>query len=218
MSIRTVKCPRCGTGANVPAGMANVKCGSCGSIWNVNNPGSASETSPAAKRDAGSKNSSGGSASKQQTTLIVGIAGVLAVLATIGIAVAFFVNGSTQPAAEMPVTPPPPAPVPTIAMAPTDATPTYREVDLPESTRQEIYFDYRKLVESSTEKKIMILKDSPVNKSLQSMLGKTVDREITHFSLIHKITEEDVRQIIAEGDAKKWPGSRPPETESADAK
>lgn len=49
------------------------------------------------------------------------------------------------------------------------------------------------------------------------MLGKTVDCEITHFSLIHEITEEDVRQIIAEGDAKQWPGSRPPETETADA-
>ena len=56
----------------------------------------------------------------------------------------------------------------------------------------------------------MILKDSPVNKALQSTLGKINDREVTHFSLIHKITEEDVMQIVAEGDAKQWPGSRPP--------
>ena len=79
---------------------------------------------------------------------------------------------------------------------------------MPESTRKTIYLDYRKLVGSSTEKKVMIMKESPVNKGLQGMLGKTVDREITHFSLIHQISEDDVRQIIAEGDAKQWPGAR----------
>jgi len=45
---------------------------------------------------------------------------------------------------------------------------------------------------------------------LQETLEKVVDREITHFALIYKVTEDDIMQIVAEGDAKKWPGSKKP--------
>ena len=36
MPVQRVSCPTCGTAANVPAGMASVKCPSCGQVWTVN--------------------------------------------------------------------------------------------------------------------------------------------------------------------------------------
>ena len=209
MSVRTVKCPGCGATSNVPVGMANVKCGSCGMIWNVNQPAAARVSRSTAQ---GSPKASS-SANNHVAFLAAGIGGLLGVLALVGVAIAFFVRSSPEPLAEPAPPPAPVAPPAVTAQAtPKPPVPTYREVDLPESLRKGIYLDYRKLVGSSTEKKVMIMKDSPVNQSLQSMLGKTVDREITHFSLIHKISEDDVRQIIAEGDAKKWPGAREDQT------
>tara|TARA_R110002049_G_scaffold72490_7_gene187590 strand:- start:173153 stop:173752 length:600 start_codon:yes stop_codon:yes gene_type:complete len=197
--------------------MANIKCGSCGAIWNVNNPAASSAATQASSRKpqrSTLKNSSSDSANSHMKVLAISIGGLLVLLALVGIGIAMFVSGSPEPVAE-PIAQPQP---PTVAAAPkpvpVQTAPTFREVDLPESTRQAIYLDYRKLVESSTEKKVMIMKESPVNKSLQNMLGKTVDREIVHFALIHKISEDDVLQIIAEGDAKQWPGSRAPEQET----
>ena len=191
MSIRRVTCPSCHASANVMATMTNIKCPSCGAVWDVNNPVAAKPA--AAEPDT---ESSG----ETNVPLIAGLAGVVVFLAIAGLAIIFLLPTKDQQA---------PAEV---EAAPSDTqVATYREVKLPESTRQKIYFDYRRMVASSTEAKLLIPKGSPVQVRLQETLEKVVDREITHFALIYKVTEEDIMQIVAEGDAKKWPGSKKPE-------
>ena len=208
MSIRSVNCPKCGTAANIPAAMTNVRCSSCGTVWNVNQPTAATPASSPSRTS--SEDDSGGSASQHQLALFAGVGSVLALLAIAGIAIAFFVGVPEEPAPE-PVVQKPVQPVAVVEEPPVEVEPNYREVKLPESTRKLIYREYRMLVSSSTEKKIPVMKGSPVERTLSHTLGKTVDREITHWALIHNITEDDVMQIVAEGDAKRWPGSRKPD-------
>ena len=217
MSIRHVKCPACGTGANVPLNIANVKCTSCGAVWNPSQASSATRSAaPAAVKTVSRQGVSG----KLPLGLIAAIGGVIAMLFVIGVAAAIFISREDDVPPPTPVNPvtrvPPTTPAPVVVQQETDAAPAYREVDLPESTRKQIYLDYRRLVGSSTEKKIMIMKGSPVGQSVQGMLEQTVDREISHFSSIHNISREDIFQIVAEGDAKEWPGARTLETEISD--
>ena len=199
MSIRRVNCPACKAAANIPATMTNVKCPSCGQVWNVNNPDAAAPRAKS-KATAEDESSNGGNAA-----MVAVISGAVVLLAIAGIALVLFLPDAAKEPPEAPTS------SEVVTAEPTaDEPPSYREVDLPESTRQKIYSDYRRMAMSSIEKKLMIPKDSPVRNSVEGMLTKTVDREITHFALVYKISEEDVMQIVAEGDAKQWPGSRKP--------
>jgi hypothetical protein len=188
MSIRRVTCPSCHASANVMATMTNIKCPSCGAVWDVNNPVA---VKPAAAEQAEEPSSD------SHVPLIAGLAGVVVFLAIAGLAIIFLLP-----------TKDPPAPSQVDAVPSDTAVATYREVKLPESTRQKIYFDYRRMVASSTEAKLLIPKGSPVQVRLQETLETIVQREITHFALIYKVSEDDIMQIVAEGDAKKWPGSK----------
>ncbi len=99
---------------------------------------------------------------------------------------------------------PPPKSVPVVQQTqPVNAEP-YREIALPESTRQQIYHDYRQAAGSTVEKQVPIPKDSAVRGALGRTLGQTLDREITLHASIHNISEDDVKEIIKEGNAKQW--------------
>ncbi len=198
MSIRRVNCPACKAAANIPATMTNVKCPSCGQVWNVNNPEAAAPAARRPKATAQAKGSNGGNAA-----VIAVVSGAVVLLAIVGIALVLFLPQADKEPAEKPASSEIATAEPAVVQPP-----SYREVDLPESTRRKIYSDYRRMAMSSIEKKLMIPKDSPVRNSVEGMLTKTVDREITHFALENNISEEDVMQIVAEGDAKQWPGSR----------
>ena len=195
MSVRRVTCPSCNASANVMPTMTNIKCPSCGAVWNVNNP-------VAKKPQAANQSETDDSSDEPNIALFAGIGGgAIVLLAIVGMSIAFSLptkeKKQSEPAAETVAAEEPPA--------------DFRVVTkLSEKTRQEIYFDYRRMAASSIEKKVFVAKDSPVGKALDDMLHKTVDREITHFSLIHNVTEDDIMQIVAEGDAKKWPGSKKP--------
>ena len=199
MSIRRVNCPACKSVANVPATMTDIKCPSCGQVWNVNQPQAAAPTStPASSDNRGNSNAA----------VFAGVAGAVVMLAILGISIALFLPGTEDTKPQDPVSN---TASEEVEVAVVEGPPSYREVDLPESTRQKIYWDYRLMAKSSIEKKLMIPKDSPVRSSVEGMLQKTVDREIKHFSLLYNISEDDVMQIVAEGDAKQWPGSKKPE-------
>ncbi len=202
MSIRRIHCPACNATANVPATMTNIKCPSCGHVWNVNQP-----SAPAASRTHPTDTDEAGNGANAAVFTVV--AGAVVLLAIAGILLVLFLPGEDQGAATPDVDA-------VQSAAPSDpAVASYREVDLPEETRKKIYYDYRRMAKSSIEKKLPVPKDSPVRKSVEGMLRKTADREVTHFALLHNISEEDVMQIVAEGDAKQWPGSKKPAVKPA---
>ncbi|MCA9136087.1 MAG: hypothetical protein KDB00_04995 [Planctomycetales bacterium] len=209
MSIKTVVCPRCGTSMNVAASMASTKCQSCGNVF----PITAAGASPAAAqvgRQSGSQpsrtknESDGGAKATPGQWIVVGGVAAAALIGLILLTVLRTGGGDDVPAEK------PEVPMRTQASVVEDLdlkegeTPTFRVVNLPESTRQSIYRDYKRMIESSFGSTKKIPKSGVAGQSLNKMLGSTVDRDVTQMALIHKISEEDIAQIYAEGEAKGW--------------
>ena len=201
MSIKRVVCPGCQQSLNVPASMASTKCPACGTVFSPANPNASAPAAPQtplpesnAPRDEG----------KMVQWLV---AGAVATLAVVGLILLTFLraapkddaadqaaagNIADQPAAEKPIE------------TPIDIPDTYEVVDLPESTRKSIYHDYQQMIGSSFGKARKIPKSGAAGKALRGMLTSTVEREIKHMALIHNVSEDDILQIVAEGDAKDW--------------
>lgn len=202
MSVRRVNCPSCNAALNVPATMANIRCSQCSTVWDVNNPPSVkaapksqekgSETATPKKRSEASK--------RRQAAMIAVAGSFFTFLALAAIAAIMFTGGEKPTPAE---------PEPQIAIAEQTIDPgDYRVVKLPESTRRNIYRDYRLTAGSSVEKKVMVPKDSVAAQTLGKTMNALVNREVTHLALLNNITDDDVMQIVAEGNAKGWPPQR----------
>ncbi|WP_419189168.1 hypothetical protein [Stieleria marina] len=175
--------------------MANVKCSQCGTVWDVNNP---PKSKPAAQpaTDSTPTPKTKSAASKRRQTAMIALAGSLfSLLALAGLGIILFTGGDEPQQEQAP---------PVVAEAPVEKG-TYRIVKLPESTRKKIYHDYRLASGSSVEKKVMVTKDSVAAKTLGKTMNLIMDREVTHMALLNNISEEDVMQIVAEGNAEGWP-------------
>lgn len=198
MSVQRVTCPNCRTTSNVLATMTQVQCPQCGAVFNarVPSPAPVAQAAPAESADA-----SDGDDYKEYYPMIAGIIGLLVLmLVIVGVSISISFKEKQETAAQI------------AAMEAKAAeeerkrleNPQYRIVKLPESSRMRLYLDYRRLAGSSIEKKILLQKESKARKDLDNMLAAIVKREITHFALEYNITEDDVYQIIAEGDHKQW--------------
>jgi ribosomal protein S27E len=197
MSIRQVNCPGCGAAANVPAALTNIKCPSCATVWNVNNPGAA-QLSPDARRAQPKPVSEDERQSSANLAIVGGLIGAgMFLLAIIGLGIVVL-NRDSKPAA---------------ASAAVEETikprepEEYRVVDLPEPTRKRIYDDYRKVARTTVEKPLAVPQGTKIRQDLEVMLQKTFDRELMRFAALHDITVDDVKEVIKEGDAKAWDGS-----------
>jgi predicted RNA-binding Zn-ribbon protein involved in translation (DUF1610 family) len=194
MSIRSVTCPGCGAAANVPATMASARCPACGMVWNINQPNESKRSSAAGPPTQSTDNSTR-SDSSAALALVGLIGGGIVLMALVGTMFVIF-NRDAPPA----------------AVVTTEAEPTiepgepasYRVVNLPEATRRRIYDDYRAAARTTTEKPLPLPQNSPARKLLEDTLQKTLDRELTHFAVLHNIEVDDVREIIKEGDANDW--------------
>jgi hypothetical protein len=177
--------------------MANARCSQCGTVWDVNNPPASKPKPPddstSAKPAAKSKSAA---AKKRQTAMVVLASSIFGLFAIAAIGIVLFTGGDDEPE---------PKPQATEIAEPPKAKGPYRVVDLPESTRRSIYRDYRLTAGSSVEKKVMVPKDSVAAKTLGKTMGALLNREITHMALLNNISEEDILQIVAEGDANEWP-------------
>ena len=76
--------------------------------------------------------------------------------------------------------------------------------DLSEEMRKKVYLDYRSVARTTLEKPLPLPQGSPPRQALEDMLQKTFDREIMRFAALHRITVEDIHEVIKEGDAKQW--------------
>jgi hypothetical protein len=199
MTIQHVKCPKCRTGANIPVAMATVRCPKCAHIWNPNEPEDSEEDPDNPSSASGSKRMSGSSA--KLVKVVGGVVGALLVLAIVVGAVRYLTQSDSrtgQPLGQ--ASNPAPAARPTPVATPEP----YREIKLPESTRQQIYRDYRTAAGSSVEKPIPLPKDWDSRKALDATLNKVLERELTLHASMHNIEVDDVIEILKEGNAKKW--------------
>ena len=184
--------------------MSNIKCSACGTIWNVANPSAAKKSSAAREQESQDSEDVSDSTEGVSPGLMITIAGgVLALLVLLGVGVAVMSGSTKKPAAtEQPTTAQPTEKVKLV----------YRIVKLPEDQRKKIYYDYRLAAGSSVEKKVFLPKDSAARRGLESTMGAIVKRELTQLALIHKISDDDIQQIILEGQDKDWPPRRAPAT------
>ncbi len=199
MSIRSVACPGCGVAANVPAAMTNTRCPSCGLVWNIHHP-----VAPKSGRQPQADDS----AEKREPSAAVALAalvgGGMVLMVLIGMAIVLRKPSTSEPEAVVAETPAVAANgVEEETIKPREPEP-YREVRLPEQTRQRIYNDYRQVARTTVEKPLPLLQGSPPRKMMEDMLQKTFDRELRRFAALHNIDFDDVQEIIKEGDAKKW--------------
>jgi hypothetical protein len=142
------------------------------------------------------------------------VAGAVASLAIAGLLLLTFFRAAPEDAApeeaaskENAVSPQSPAAAPSVAgeaSAETQGRKNFRVVDLPESTRKKIHADYQRMIASSFGKSKRIPKSGAAGQALEGMLQGTVERERRRMALIYDISEEDILQIVAEGEAKGW--------------
>ena len=151
MSIKSVSCPRCNAAMNVPASMASTRCPSCGETFAIAAAGAGqakSQRGADAKSVAIDDDDDGRADDRTGQWLVVGGVAGLAVVGLI-LLVVFSGGGDEEPEK-------PKLPVRTQAtvvenlnLDETPADTEYREVNLPESTRQQIYRDSTHMIASS---------------------------------------------------------------------
>ena len=208
MSIRCVHCPRCRAAANISAGMATVRCSSCGSIWN---PNDSPQTQVSDSSVAQAKKSHSRSQAESPPLTQNGAAKIIGGMLVAGLGIGLITGGMwylRQPDAttttSRTVSTEQATPVSPVPQGKATPIKPYREIDLPESTRQQIYRDYRTAKGSSVGKPIPMPKDWDSRKAVDATLTNMLDRELTLHASIHNIQVDDIVQIINEGNAKGW--------------
>lgn len=185
--------------------MASTKCQACGNVFPVGAAGASADSGPFPNKPTPRNGDSdqGANATAGQWIVVGGVAA----LALIGLIILTVLRSSGGDEVEPEK---PEVPMRTQASVVEDLelvedqTPEFRVVNLPETTRQSIYRDYKKMIGSSFGKAKKIPKGGVAGQSLNSMLGSTVDRDVAQMALIHGVSEEDIAQIYAEGQAKGW--------------
>jgi len=202
MAIQRLKCPQCGKGVNVPAAMASVKCPSCGRIWKINDDSDTDEVEESAEKVKQKRKPS-----RLTALLPVVLAGMLVVAAVAG-GSWWWINREPPPptmaeymAANRPggQTGTQPSGQPVAA-----AAEPYREIDLPESQRKQIYADYRTAVKGTVGKPLPIPQASVAKQALDATMAAMLEREVRRFAAAHDVTEDDIAEVIKEGNAKQW--------------
>ncbi|MEM6473907.1 MAG: hypothetical protein AAF802_30425 [Planctomycetota bacterium] len=80
----------------------------------------------------------------------------------------------------------------------------FRVVDLPESTRKKIHREMKQMIGSSVGRAGKVPKGGVAGQATMNMFGSIADREVQRMALVYNVSEDDIRQIIAEGEAKGW--------------
>ncbi len=194
MSIQRVNCPGCGTSLNVPAAMANVRCPSCTTVFNPNQPQAAQRPSAAQKTSSAGKKTAASETGSNLPIIAAAVGGAIMLLALAGVLI--FVLGQPYETPAMPV--------PVESEEVWFKIVEFREVDIPEEQRRRIYDDLRACARTSVEQPILLPEGSPPRKHMEEMLQKVYDSEIRNQAALHNLEVDDVQQIVAEGDAKTW--------------
>lgn len=197
MSVRTTSCPGCSISVNVPLAMTNVKCPKCATVWNPSAPAAATPSPHATANRINQTQADANEESEQQSmgnaALIAGVVGgAMMLIAMAGLILVVVNREGTPIAAEIEETIKPAVPEP------------YREIRKPEEQRRRIYADYRRVARTTVETPLILPQGTKARQSLEDTLDGVFDRELTRFAALHDISVDDVKEVIKEGDAKKW--------------
>lgn len=216
MNTNVVVCPKCQTRCQIPASVPQFTCPGCGQLCRgpvapvaaatSGHPGSPpakiSHQSAKDDRSGGAKGKAKGNRNAIYAAAAIGAAVVMLLF----IAATFFVlPGGGSDAADRET-----AQIDLKAEADAAAEQArrdaivYRQVDLPEETRRRLFTDLNKTKSTTVDAKIPLPKDSQTRKFLDSNFEKLLDREIEMQSIMNKVSPEDLREILKEGDAKAW--------------
>ena len=80
----------------------------------------------------------------------------------------------------------------------------FREVDLPESRRQELYRELTIARSTTVDAKIPGGDRTKIGQFVQGNLGSVFDRELELQALANNVSKEDLGEILKEGDKKGW--------------
>lgn len=209
MAIQRVQCPKCQTAMNVAATMATVQCSGCNNVFPTS-PTEAAQTGPDPKESAvramASRADDDGdtftTTKTQKIAVASGLAGFLVLL------LVFFIflrsthtetDRTTQPASA-----PPSGSTNSVESEKDDAKPTYRVVAISEAERRRLYREYHTMEKSGFGKAKRIPQGGKAGQALNNMLGEIADREVDLMALNNRLSDDDIRQIVAEGKAKGW--------------
>ena len=122
-----------------------------------------------------------------------------------GLVVSFIVGGALLYFVADRVLAAPAAADPIVADEPTaPPPPEFREIDLPETRRQEVYRELAAARGTTTDAKMPLTKDSAIGKHVRKTLFGVFERELKQQALINNVTTDDLREVLKEGDAKGW--------------
>ncbi|QDV63138.1 zinc ribbon domain-containing protein [Crateriforma conspicua] len=208
--IRSVTCPKCGKTSNVPEHIASVRCSKCGKVWNPGEDAAAAEPKvDLAAKMAGYENEGGGKSKKKRkkskssggsNKVAAIVASVIFVVALAGVGVYLWLQRDPSP--QVAAVPDEPEEEPADDDDVVWVAPDYREVNMPEADRKRIYMDMRSTAITSIEKPLLII--GPARVAMEKTLQDVYDREIRTQAALHDVPEDDIRQIVNEGDAKRW--------------
>lgn len=207
MTVRSLRCPQCQGSINVPAAMQTARCPACGKVF-ATTAGASLPTqdrpsaphSDALKQAAGDPEDPSDDKANGPMMIYAAVGGALMLLMMTGVAgVLLFSPTQSQVDKEQ-----------TAELAqPVLREPTEEElaaltiVKIPEERRRRIYEEMRATAKITTEKPLM-LPDGRVRTSFEGMLENTYDYSVKQLSALHDVSEQDVRDIVVEGDLKNW--------------
>jgi len=207
MTVRTLSCPQCKTSVNVPAAMQAARCPACGKVF-ATSGGASSPTqgrpsgphSDALRQAAGASDDGSDEPKNDPMMVYVAVAGALMMLLIAGAAGwLLFSPSRSQVDKQSGVEVPQP-----VRREPTEQElATLTIVSIPEDRRRRIYDEMRATSKVTTEKPLM-LPDGRVRKSVEGMLENTYEYSVKQLAALHDVSEQDVRDIVAEGDLKNW--------------
>ncbi|MEM9644654.1 MAG: hypothetical protein AAF989_06655 [Planctomycetota bacterium] len=183
-----------------------MKCSKCGKVWNTK----AEEDETEQKVDVAAKmagihtgkgvNEDG---TKKTSPAVLAFAVVAAIAGICGLGFYIWSGTGTQSngiiADEAPAYGDSPEPDPDDVVW---VAPEYREINMPEEKRKSIYMDTRKTAATSIEAPLLLL--GVARTTMEKTLQQTYDAELRKLAALHDIPIEDMKQLVNEGDAKKW--------------
>gem|GEM_PF-2746332 len=199
-SYKSVSCPSCGASSNHPNAVVQPRCPKCGNVF-VSTATAASPPNDGVNRGA---NSSGISTTSIVAIVVGGLVSLLLFVVVGMFSVFSFRSESESKQVIESVDRIEHSSLESEASQPETPTVTFREVRLPEETRKRLYNDYRGVARTTIEKPLPLPQGSPPRAALEQMLQQTFDRELNRFSALYNVSLDDVKEVIKEGDAKRW--------------
>ena len=189
-------CPHCQKSVSVPAGVVQARCSSCGQVFA---PMAATKTEPKPPPEP-QPGAIPAAAGPPAAIIGAGIA-VFLLLSVMAVGAIVLVNRSRTAASEAAA-----AEAAANEVAPSRQTQAKLTIaDVPEPRRKEIYVMVRQSAKSSVERTLPAPKGSKLEATLSNLTENVHEYSQSQIAALSDVTQQQIDQIVAEGNAKGWP-------------